>query len=168
MWELLHEWGKWTTGVALPFMVGLGLIGTAIWARIHLTTYLPLIGKGVSYALMVAGATFIGYGLGSSAQIDKSQQEALVAQAERMSEANRQLQATITNVVLLQDRVADYSKGQQEFAAAQRGQTDDLIQKLASVPTPVGCDYSPDVRKRLLNIQIRRPPARPRQADTPG
>lgn len=167
MWDFLKEAWSWGGSVGLPIILGLVCLGAAIWARIHLSTYLPLIGNGVSVVLAVAGAWLIGYGQGSDATRDAAREKALVAQAEAMQEANQQLRAALVNATLLQDRIASFSKDQQEFAATQRGQTDEFIQRLQSIPVSADCSYSPDTRKRLLNIHIRRPAPRG-SANPPG
>jgi hypothetical protein len=157
MMSFLQDWWSWGAGVATPTLIGLGLVGAAIYVRLHVTTYLPLMGKYASNMLVVVGVYLVGQGQGFQSASEQHKDRALVAQAEQMKASIDELRSTIIVAQGLQDRVADFSKSQQEFASTQWGQTNGLIQQLQTIPVPPDCAYTPDVRKRLLNIHIRRP-----------
>jgi hypothetical protein len=113
--------------------------------------------KGASTVLALVGATLIGYGQGRDAERDRSREQALVSQATAMKEAVDQLRGTMVVAASLQDRIAENAKQQQQFISDQQGKANDLVAQLQSIPVPADCAYTPDERRRLLNIHIRRP-----------
>lgn len=158
---MIMDWigGSLTTTI-LGFLA-FGGAGAAIW--FNLPTYLPFVGRGVVWGLVILGSILVSYGQGYASATKDARDRQLVDQARNLQETIDQLNQSMAQANALQNSTRDFVAQAQADAAARKGETDDLLTKLAAVPVALNCGWSPSERSRLRDIHIT--PEKPRRAN---
>lgn len=159
---------SWITGVGVPTLIGLGLIVASIVVYINLRTYLPLIAKGLSLILLVAGCSAVGYGQGADSMRNTAQLQIAKAQADALKTALDRLDGSIRAANTLQTETATLASVLQAEAASGKGQVDELVELLKQAPASAGCAWSDAERRRMLGIPVLRAPPSGPGADGPA